>query len=183
MRSPVRRALAPLAALGLAAGCAASADDCDPSRVRSLPAALACEAGGGYAAREARLRSGVDARVAEHRLTVAETAKLEAEAARLAADRAGWEARLAGMDDDVAKLESDLARARARTKGDEAALRALRAQAGRLRADLDRAKAARGGGGEQGAKAAVKAEIRDLTVEVERRREAIRDILEGVAAY
>jgi capsule polysaccharide export protein KpsE/RkpR len=176
--------LALLAALGLVGGCAVSADDCDPGRVRNVLTAVACEAGGRYAEREARLRAGVDARVAEHRLTAAETARIEGEAARLGADRAAREARLAAMGDDLAALEADLARARARTKGDEAALQALRAQGRKLRADLDRAtaSAARGGGGE-GGRAAVEAEIGALTLEVERRQQAIRDILEGVAAY
>jgi hypothetical protein len=170
-------------ALGLAGGCAVSAEDCDPGRVRSVLTAVACEAGGGFAEREARLRAGIDARVAEHRLTAAESARIEAEAARLAADRAAREARLAAMDGDVAVLEADLARARARTKGDEAALQALRAQGRKLRTDLDRgAASARGAGGGSG-RAAVEAEVRDLTLEVERRRQAIRDILEGVAAY
>jgi chromosome segregation ATPase len=182
----VGRCVASIAALGLAGACAVSADDCDPGQVRSVLTAVACDAGGRYAEREARLRTGVAARVAEHRLTAAETARLEAEAARLATDRAAREARLAAMDGDLAALEADLTRARARSKGDQAALQTLRAQGRKLRADLDRAKApaVRGDGdGGQGGRAAVEAEVRDLTIEVERRRQAIRAILEGVAAY
>lgn len=161
---------APLTLLALA-GCATTAEECDPARLASLPQAVACELGGGYAARQAALRARVEARLAEHRLGQDEARRLEAEAARLAGDRQAWEQRRAAMTGEITQLERDLAQARGGRQRDLATLQALRAEAQGLR---ERIEAADTGD------LALEPEIRALTLEVERRRQAIRAILEGM---
>jgi chromosome segregation ATPase len=164
--------LAWLAALGLA-GCGVTADDCNPERSLGLVTSAICTLGGGYEERARRLTAEVEAELAEYRLTQDEVQRLDAEAARLAGDRAAWEQRLAAMGQDTAALEQELARRRAAQARDRTALGALQREADGLRQELQRARRSDG---------TVEAEIRRLTVEVERRRQAIREILDGMAA-
>ncbi len=82
-------------------------------------------------------------------------------------DALGW------FGQDTAALEQELARRRAAQARDRTALGALQREADGLRQELQRARRSDG---------TVEAEIRRLTVEVERRRQAIREILDGMAA-
>lgn len=173
-RPPLPAALAALT-VGLA-GCAADAERCDPTRVRGLVAAVGCELGGRFGQRDARLRAEVEAREAERLAALDEARRREAEAAGLAAARADLETRLAGADEALAVLERQLAgttRARARER---LALKELQVRAAELRRRADRPAPA---GGDR---AAVEAEIRELAEEVERRRRAIGEMLDGAAA-
>ncbi len=164
--------LALLAALGLA-GCGVTADDCNPERNQGFFTAAACTFGGGYRERNRRLAAEIEAQLAGHRLAQEEVQQLEAEAARLAGDQAAWEQRLATLEGEAAGLEQELAQLRATQAKDRVALGTLRNEAGGLRQELEAAR---------DHSPAVEAEIRALTIEVERRREAIRQILEGMGA-
>ena len=166
------RRLALLAALGLV-GCGVTADDCNPERNQGLLTAAACTFGGGYQERNHRLAADIEAQLASHRLAQEEVQRLEAEAARLAGDQAAWEQRLATMEGEATGIEQELARLRAVQAKDRVALGTLRDEAGGLRQELEAAR---------DHSPAVEAEIRALTIEVERRREAIRQILEGMGA-
>ena len=161
-----------LAALGLA-GCGVTVDDCDPERNLGLVTSGICTLGGGYEERARRLTAEIEAKLADYRLAQEEVQRLDAEATRLAGDRAAWEQRLAAMDQDAAGLEQELARLRAAQARDRTALGALQNEAGELRRELQQARRSDG---------TAEAEIRRLTVEVERRREAIREVLEGMAS-
>jgi hypothetical protein len=70
-------------------------------------------------------------------------------------------------------MEQELARLRDARATDRTALAALQNEAGQLRGELLQARQGDG---------TAEAEIRRLTVEVERRRQAIRDILQGMAS-
>jgi predicted nucleic acid-binding Zn-ribbon protein len=161
-----------LAALGLA-GCGVTADDCNPERSLGLITSSICALGGGYEERSRRLTAEIEAKVAAYRLSQEEVLRLDAEAARLASDRIAWEQRLVAMDKDAAAMEQELARLRAARARDRTALAALQNEAGQLRGELQQARQGDG---------TAEAEIRRLTVEVERRRQAIRDILRGMAS-
>ena len=161
-----------LAALGLA-GCGVTADDCNPERSLGLITSGICALGGGYEERSRRLTAEIEAKVAAYRLSQEEVQRLDAEAARLAGDRAAWEQRLAAMDQDTSAMEQELAQLRAARASDRTALAALQNEASQLRGELQRARQGNG---------TAEAEIRRLTAEVERRRQAIRDILQGMAS-
>lgn len=177
MRWRARSPLPALAALTVGlAGCAADAERCDPTRVRGLVTAVGCELGGRFGQRDARLRAEVEAREAERLAAVDEARRREAEAAGLAAARVDLETRLAGAGEDLAALERQLtgtSRTRARER---TALKKLQVRAAELQRRADRPAPA-------GAdRVAVEAEIRELTEEVERRRQAIGQMLDGAAA-
>lgn len=177
MRWRARSPLPALTALTIGlAGCAADAERCDPARVRGLVTAVGCELGGRFGQRDARLRAEVEAREAERLAAVDEARRREAEAAGLAAARLDLETRLAGAGEELAVLERQLAgttRARARER---AALKGLQARAVELRRRAERPAPA---GADQ---ATIEAEIRELTEEVESRRRAIGEMLDGGAA-
>lgn len=160
---------APLLALALAAGCVSKAD-CDPSQVRNVITAGACQASGTSQARVDDLQAEVDAKIAAYRLTQAETRILLQEAESLAADRALWEARTAEMDRSLASLRKRIASQKAKTKAGQERLQALRNQVDETR-DLAT---------QSVDEAATRAEIETLTLEVERRRQAIEAYLDEI---
>ncbi len=152
----------PLAGLLLAAGCA-KPQDCDPSQFTSVWTAGACQVSGASEARIDALRAEVNAKVEAYRLTEAETLRLEAEAARLANDNALWQARVDEIDLKLDRLRWQLEGLTAGNAEDQVRLNALKE-------DLAQAQAAFDQGADDNA---TRAEIERLTLEIERRRQAI----------
>jgi hypothetical protein len=150
-------------------GCAATPGECDPSQVANVIQAAGCEFGGAYAARQADLAREVETRVAAHQLSQAEVAKLTAEARQLAADQEAWRGKLAAMNSESARLRLELNAARTSSERSRARMEALRREARSLQVQLDQANAAG---------SVTEAEIQALTLEVERRQQAIRELLQ-----
>ena len=164
MRSP-----APAALLLALTGCAATPGECDPSQVGNVVKAASCNWGGGYAARQTELSREVEGRVAAYTLSQAEAQKLAADAKQLAGDRKAWQQKLAAMNGESARLRLELNAARTSSERGRARVNALRQEASNVQAQLDRAGAA---------SSATEAEIQALTQEVERKQQAIRELLQ-----
>ena len=162
------RCLRPAILLLALAGCATSPGACDPARIGNVIQAAGCTWGGGYTARQAELAREVETKLAAYQLSQGETARLAAEARQLAGDREAWQARLAGMSRNLARLQLDVSTARASSERGRARLDALRREAVSLQARLDRSSA-------QGS--ATEAQIQELTLEIERKERAIRELL------
>ncbi len=158
-----------MVAVLLMAGCAATPDECDPSQVGNVVKAAGCAWGGGYAARQADLAHEVETRVAAYRLSQEEVARLKAEARRLGGDQEAWRGRLAAMNSESARLRLELNASRTSSERSRARVDALRREARNLQSRLDQANAA---------SSATVAEIQALTLEVERRQQAIRELLQ-----
>ena len=165
-----RVALAFAAALALA-GCTVTAADCDPSQVGSVWTAGACQVSGVSDRRVQTLQAEVDRKVGAYRLARAETRQLQSEAQSLAADRALWESRVGDMEQDLDRLELRLSGLRASNAEDEVRLRALQNELAETRQQLNAASVA---------ERATQAEIEQLTIEVERRRQAIEAYLSEI---
>ncbi len=155
--------LLPLIGLLVVVGCAKQPVDCDPTQFTSVWTAGACQASGASQARVDALRADVNAKVEAYRLTEAETLRLEAEAARLANDNALWQARVEEIDRDLKRLQRQLGGLTAVNAEEQARLNALKQELADAQGALD-----------QGADdAATRAEIERLTLEIERRKQAI----------
>ncbi len=161
-----RRLLPPLA-LALLAGCVSKAD-CDPTQVSNVLTAGACQISGTSQQRVDDLQAEVDAKIAAYQLTQAETRELLIEAEALAADKALWQARVSEIDRNLASLRGRIASQKARNDADRSRLQALRRQLETAQAQLDTAEVG---------ETATRAEIESLTIEVERRRQAIEAYL------
>lgn len=159
--------LLPLFALAFLAGCVSKAD-CDPTQVSNVLTAGACQISGTSQQRVDDMQAEVDAKIAAYQLTQAETRALLVEAESLAADQALWQARVAEIDRNLASLRGRIASQQARNDADRARLQALRNQLNQAQAQLDTA------GVDE---TATRAEIETLTLEVERRRQAIEAYL------
>ena len=153
------------------AGCAVTAEDCDPSQVSSVLTAGACQVSGVSDQRVQSLQAEVDRKVAAYQLARAETQQLQSESQALAADRATWEGRVGEMERDLDRLELRLSGLRASNADDEVRLRALQNELAETRRQLDAATVD---------ERATQAEIEQLTVEVERRRQAIEAYLSEI---
>ena len=150
-------------------GCAATPGECDPAQVGNVIKAAGCTWGGGYAARQADLSREVESRIAAYKLSEAEAQKLSAEARQLAADQDAWRGKIAAMNSELAQLRLELNAARTSSERSRARVDALRQEARSLQTQLDQAGAA---------SAATEAEIRTLTQDVERKQQAIRELLQ-----
>ena len=153
------------------AACAPQPADCNPTQVNSVFTAGACQIFGTSQRRVDTLQAEADAKVAAYRLTQEETRALLIEADRLAADRALWEARVAEIDRNLASLQRRLNRQRGRTQEDQARLDALKAQLIDAQRQLDNIAQD---------ESVTRAEIETLTLEVERRRQAIEFYLNEI---
>ncbi len=160
--------LLPLLALVILAGCVSKAD-CDPTRVGNVLTASACQISGTSQERVDDLQAEVDAKIAAYRLTQAETRQLLVEAEALAADKALWQARVNEIDNNLASLRSRIARQKTNNDADRQRLQALRRQLDQAQAQLDTASVD---------ETVTRAEIENLTLEVERRRQAIEAYLD-----
>lgn len=165
-KTTVRWLLPPLA-LALLAACVSKAD-CDPTQVSNVLTAGACQISGTSQQRVDDLQAEVDAKIAAYQLTQAETRALLVEAEALAADQALWQARVSEIDRNLASLRGRIASQQARNDADRSRLQALRRQLETAQAQLDTASVD---------ETATRAEIESLTIEVERRRQAIEAYL------
>ncbi len=160
----------PILALALLAGCVNKAD-CNPTQVRSVVTAGACQISGTSQERLDDMQAEVDAKIAAYRLTQAETRELLIEAEGLAADQALWQARVAEIDRNLGSLRNRISRQQAKNDADRARLKALRKQLNQAQRQLNTAKLD---------ETATRAEIETLTLEVERRRQAIEAYLNEI---
>lgn len=162
--------LLPLLALALAAGCVSKAD-CDPRKASNVITAGACQVSGTSQARVDDMQAEVDAKIAAYKLTQAETRALLVEAEDLAADQTLWQARVSEIDRNLASLRSRISKQKTSNDAQRARLRALRNELEQTQAQLDTAK---------GDETVTRAEIETLTLEVERRRQAIQAYLNEI---
>ena len=144
-------------------GCAVAPEDCDPAMVRNVGTSLACQVSGVNEDRLAALRAEVQRTVREYELTVSETQRLQQEASVLAADQAQWQSRRNALQRDLDDLTFQLQGAQATNPDDQARLDALSTELSQTQ-DVFVSGSVR---------ASTKDEIENLTLEVERRRQAI----------
>ncbi|MFV3074874.1 hypothetical protein [Niveispirillum fermenti] len=119
-------------------GCATSAADCDPSRVRNVLDAGSCTAFGGFEANLAQARSDLEARRQELLVQEQSAAAAQARQARLSTDLDARRRDLENQQQDLDRLQLTLTGVETHNDRDRARVTAMQEQLRLARAELAR---------------------------------------------
>jgi len=124
------------ALLPVVAGCATTAQQCDPGKVSDVFTAASCSASGGFEAHLAAARSEVEALRVEAAASRSRAADAEREAKRLVDSRSALQQKMASEKRDLDRLRLRLAGMRVESEKDRARQTALNEQLKAAEANL-----------------------------------------------
>lgn len=116
----VRHLVLVSALLPVVAGCATTAEQCDPGKVNNVFAAASCSASGGFEAHLAAARSEVEALRVEAAASRTRAADADREAKRLVGNRSALQQKMASEKRDLDRLRLRLAGMRVEGEKDRA---------------------------------------------------------------